>query len=274
MVDPKAIWSQAVAAASQKTGGESAPLRQIRARPHENRVLASLPQSDMALLARHVQVISVRPGTVLHLQEHPIEHVYFPHEGLVSLHAMAPDGHMIQAASVGRGGAVRPLLEFGVRESFLTAVALGAMRVSRIGAEAINAAQRESETINRALGACREALLLQLRQNIVCDGLHVAEQRVARWLLETADRLESDTLPIPVTQEYVAQCLGIRRTTVTLLVRALQNVEAIRWGRSQVGILDRAPIEARACSCYAALRERMSKLLPSESAFAGSEVAD
>src|SRR5262249_37749429 len=118
----------------------------------------------------------------------------------------------------------------------------------------------------RALRACRDALLLQLRQNIVCGGFHPGEQRMSRWLLETADQLESDLLPIRVTQEYLAQCLGVRRTTLTLLTPALHDVEAIRWRRSQVEILDRARIEAMSCSCYATLREAMRKLLPIDAA--------
>jgi CRP-like cAMP-binding protein len=233
-----------------------------------------LPESDIALLAPHLQVLSFRPGAALQLQGHPIEYAYFPHEGIVSLHAVTVDGRMIQAASVGRAGAVCPVLKFDASEGLLTAVALTAMRVSRIGVGKITAAHRGSQTIKSALRACRQALLLQLRQNVVCNGLHVGEQRVARWILETADRLESDILPIPVTQEYVAQCLGVRRTTVTLLVRALHDVEAIRWGRSRVEILDRARIEARACSCYTALRERMRKLIPVDSAIPGSRPAD
>jgi CRP-like cAMP-binding protein len=275
MADTRTIMGpHPVAAPSEETGGGSASPELRRVRSHENRLLASLSQPDTALLAPHLQVMSIRPGEVLQLQGHPIEYVYFPHEGLVSLNAMTLDGHMIQAASVGRAGAICSVLKSDVREGFLTAVALSAMRASRIEVGKINAAQRESKTINRALRGCRHALLLQLRQNIVCDGLHLAEQRVSRWILETADRLESDILPVRVTQEYVAQCLGIRRTTVTLMVRALQDVGAIRWGRSRVEILDRARIETMACGCYAALREQMSKLLPVDSATSGSGPAD
>lgn len=268
MSDPKAVT-----AASQNIASGSASPTLSPPRSHENRLLASLPESDMALLAPRLQVISVKPGAVLQLQGHPIEYVYFPHEGLVSLYAMTPEGHTIQAASVGRAGAVCPTLKLDVSEAFFTAVALSEMRVSRIGVGAIRAAEGESEAINRALGACRQAHLLQLRQNIICYGLHTTEQRLSRWILEIADRLESYILPIPVTQEYVAQCLGIRRTTVTLVVRALQDAQAIRWGRSRVEILDRARIEAAACSCYADLRGRMSRLLPAESVSAGSGLA-
>ncbi len=275
MADLNAIMGPRPVAApsSQTSGGSASP--ELRPRPaHENRLLATLPKPDIALLAPDLQEISVQPGTVLQLQGHPVQYVYFPHEGLVSLHAMTLEGRMIQAASVGRAGAVCNVPKSDTREGFLTAVALSAMRLSRIQVGEINAAQRDSEPINRALRSCRRALLLQLRQNIVCDACHTGEQRVSRWLLETADRLESDILPIPVTQEYVAQCLGIRRTTVTLLIRSLQDAEAIRWGRSRVAIRDRTRIEARACSCYAALRERMSKLLPLDAAVPRSARGD
>jgi CRP-like cAMP-binding protein len=229
---------------------------------HENRVLASLPPADLALVARHLHVMSVQPGAVLQHQDRPPDYVYFPHNGLVSLLATTPEGGMIEAASVGRGGAVCPVHESELRGGFLTAVAQGAMRVSRIAAAQLRTASTESEALNLALGACREALLLQLRQNLVCGGLHAVEQRLARWLLEAADRLETDILPIPVTQEQIGQRLGVRRTTVTLLASKLQDAGAIRWGRSRVEILDRARLESMACSCYAALRECVSPPLP------------
>ncbi len=264
MAVTRAIMGPELVAAPSDERGGSTSADPGPATPHANRLLACLPPSDLALLAPHLQVMSVRAGTVLQRQGHPVEHVCFPHEGLVLLQATTADGGMIQAASVGRAGAVCPVLKFDVREAFLDAVALSAMRISRISLGKIDGAQREHETIDRIFRACGRALLLQLRQNVICNGHHSGEQRVARWIVETADRLESDILPIPVTQAYVAQCLGIRRTTVTLVVRALQDVEAIRWGRSRVEILNRALIEARACTCYAALRDQMRLTLPDE----------
>jgi CRP-like cAMP-binding protein len=233
-------------------------------RRHENRVLASLPQADLALLARHLHVVSVPADTVLQHQDHSLEYVYFPHEGLVSLLAMTVDGATVEAAAVGRSGAVCPVLKSDLSDGFLTAVAHGTMRASRIAAAQVRILQRESEAFNLALRACREALLLQLRQNIVCGGLHPVEQRLARWLLEAADRLESDIIPIVATQEHVAQRLGVRRTTVTLLASRLQEAGAIRWGRSKVEILDRVRLESMACGCYAALRDRLRILLPTD----------
>lgn len=234
-------------------------------RRHQNRVLSALPRSDFAVLARHLRVVSLMPGTVLQHQDQPLEYVDFPHEGLISLLAITPDGQTIEAASIGRGGTVCPVLKADACECFLTATALGAMHVSRIGAADLQTAQRKSETLSRALRGCREALLLQLRQNIVCGGLHPVEHRLVRWLLEAADRLETEVAPIPVTQQYVAQRLGVRRTTVTLVVTKLQDFGAIRWARSRVEIMDRAMLEPLACSCYAALRERTSTLLAAHS---------
>ena len=96
---------------------------------------------------------------------------------------------------------------------------------------------------------------MRVRQNLVCSGLHSVEHRLARWLLETADRLESEM--VPATQEHVAQRLGVRRTTVTLLASKLQDGGAIRWGRSRAHVFDRSRLEAVTCSCCAALREQM-----------------
>jgi len=231
-------------------------------RRHENRVLASLPQAELALVTRHLHVVALQPGAVLQHQDHPLEYIYFPHEGLVSLLAMTTNGETVEAASAGRAGAVCPILKSDQRDGFFTAVAHGAMRVSRMAAAQLPIVQRECEGFARALRACREALLLQLRQNIVCGGLHPVEQRLSRWLLEAADRLESDVIPIAATQEHVAQRLGVRRTTVTLLASKLQEVGAIHWGRSRVEILDRHRLESMACGCYAALRERVNALLP------------
>ena len=227
-----------------------------------NRILASLPPSDLATLARDLQVVSLRPGAVLQHQDHPPEYVYFPHDGLVSLLAIAPDGHTMEAASIGRGAVVCPAFNKNANGSFLTGVAEVGMRVSRIPAAYLQVAQQQSEALDRALAAGREALLLQIRQNLVCGSLHTVEHRFSRWLLETADRLETDVVPILATQDQVAQRLGVRRTTVTLLAGRLQEIGAIRWRRSRVEICHRAMLETIACGCYAALRERMSTLLP------------
>jgi len=211
----------------------------------ENRVLAGLPPSDYALLAPALHAVALPSGAC------PLPHgyVYFPHEGMMSLLATTPDGQTIEMASAGRQGLIAPIAQ----SDALLVVALGTVRVTQISTARLQAVATESEALNRALGACREALLLQLQQNLLCGGLHPLERRLSRWLLDTADRLESAT--IPVTQEIVAQRLAVRRTSVTLLASKLQEIGAIRWGRSRVEILNHARLEPEACSCRRPLRE-------------------
>jgi CRP-like cAMP-binding protein len=225
----------------------------------ENRILAALPPSDLALLTPSLHSVAMPSGAAPHQHELSPDYVYFPHEGLVSLLAITPDGETIEMASAGRDGAVGPFVPSDVHDSLL--VALGALRASQIATARLQLLARESDTLSRALDACRKALLLQVRHNLVCGGLHPVEQRLPRWLLEAAHRLGSDI--IPATQENVAQRLGVRRTTVTLIASKLQETGAIRWGRSRVEILDRTRLEGEACTCHAALRERMNTLFPS-----------
>src|SRR5262249_60659402 len=139
----------------------------------------------------------------------------------VSRLARTTDGERVEAASAGRAGAVCPILKSDQRDGFFTAVAHGAMRVSRMAAAQLPIVQRECEGFARALRACREALLLQLRQNIVCGGLHPVEQRLSRWLLEAADRLESDVIPISAPHGHLAHRPRGPPTTPPLLARQL-----------------------------------------------------
>jgi CRP-like cAMP-binding protein len=226
------------------------------AHPHDNVVLAGLPQSDLALLAPHLRVVTVAPGSAQSTELAP-GCVYFPHHGMVSLLATTPEGASIEIASAGREGAAWTFIDADLHEGLL--VTLAPLTASWIAVDGLRRILSASAALRRAIAACRGVLLVQLRQNLVCTGLHVADRRLARWLLEAADRHRCDV--IPATQESVALRLGIRRTTVTLLASKLQEAGAIRWTRSRVEIRDRARLESAACSCYAALRARMSSAL-------------
>ncbi len=222
--------------------------------PPQNRVLAGLPPCDYALLAPSLHTVAVPSGA----RPLPLGYVYFPHDGVMSLLATTPDGQTIEMASAGRRGLIAPITQ----SDAILVVALGMARVSQISTARLQAVAAASATIETALSTCRDALALQVQQNLLCGGLHSLEQRLARWLLETAGRLESTTLP--VTQEMVAQRLGVRRTSVTLLAGKLQDIGAIRWGRSRVEILDHARLEPEACSCHRPLRETPNAQPPRE----------
>ena len=232
--------------------------------PHrpDNRVLATLPPTELGMVAHHLQIVSLPAGALLRHQDAALDHVYFPHQGVISLLATTSGGETIEVASAGRDGAICPILSSEPRDGLLTAIAHGPLRASRIPAARLNTLMAQSPALGTAMEACREMLLLQLRQNLICSGLHAVEHRLARWLLETADRLGSDM--VPATQEHVAQRLGVRRTTVTLLASKLQDTGAIRWGRSRAQMLDRTRLESMACGCYGVLRERMRNPRPTE----------
>jgi CRP-like cAMP-binding protein len=216
-------------------------------------VLAGLSPSDLALLTPFLTNIQLRGSQQDVLS---LDYAYFPSMGLLSLLAMTPEGQTIEIASSGRGGIVCPPLQTGFGDGLI--VAEGPIRFARIAVTQLEQAVSRSETLSRVMAECRETLLLQLRQNLICAGLHPAEHRLPRWLLEAVDRIGSRS--IAITQEGVAQRLGLRRTTVTHLAGQLQQMGAIRWSRSRVDVLDRARLEAATCSCYRALRERVGKL--------------
>jgi CRP-like cAMP-binding protein len=218
-----------------------------------NRVLASLSPFDLALLTPFLTNIQLRGSQQDVLS---LDYAYFPSEGLLSLLAMTPEGQTIEIASTGRGGIVCPPLQTGFGDGVI--VAEGPIRAARIAMTQLEQVVSGSETLSRVMAGCREALLLQLRQNLICAGLHPAEQRLSRWLLEAVDRIGSQN--IEITQEGVAQRLGLRRTTVTLLAGQLQEMGAIDWSPSRVDVLSRARLEAASCSCYRALRERVRKV--------------
>jgi CRP-like cAMP-binding protein len=243
-------------------GGLALPATRLGMRRPENRVLASLPQDDLARLARHIDVVSLPLGIAPQDRNVELGHLYFPHHGVISLLAMTANSETIELASAGRGSAMCGIHGSAPGDGILLVIAQGPLRASRIHATRLPTALAESAALARAFAACREALLLQLRQNLVCCGLHPVEHRLARWLLETAKRSESEL--IPATQEWVAQRLGVRRTTVTLLASKLQEAGVIRWGRSKVQILDGGRLETMACGCHTALRERERGLLAAQ----------
>lgn len=223
-----------------------------------NLVLAGLDPSDLSLIRPHLSHVFVAAGTVLQGQDRYFEHVYFPHDGLISLIAGMADTAAIEIAAVGREGAFCAPSEMGWRTAFATAVARTPLRASRISALHLRSLLAESSALGAAIENCIEDLQLQLRQTAICNALHSVEERVVRWLVQAAERLQDDALP--VTQATVAQLLGVRRTTVTLVAAHLQGVGAIRWRRSRVEILDRIALEQLACGCHAALRRRVRRL--------------
>src|SRR3981189_1537116 len=194
-----------------------------------NRLLAALPPADFGLLAPYLQKVSLEQDAVLLRSGDLIEQIYFPHSGTISLMLGMPNGQTVATAVIGREGAVGMLSVLEPSSSPVTAVVRVAGIASRISALRFHAAFSQSGAIRHAVQTHARALLMQFQHVAACNALHSVEARMARWLLHIHDRIDGDDLPL--TQEALSQLLGVRRTTVTHVVRKLRILRAIRSDR-------------------------------------------
>jgi CRP-like cAMP-binding protein len=225
-----------------------------------NRLLAALSSTDRSLLEPHFTEMSFKTGALLQEAGQPIEQVYFPHEGMISLLAIMTDGRAIETATVGREGAVGAMSGFGTRLGFTRAVVQAPIVVSRISSREFRNAIQASASLRNLMVAYNEVLLAQVQQTAACNALHAMEARLARWLLQTRDRTDSDTLPL--TQEFLSEMLGVQRTTVNLVIKQLEQAGVILHRRGLIEIGDRKGLEEMACECYAIVRGQLSAALP------------
>lgn len=229
--------------------------------PSANKLLASLPPEDYRRVAPHLNTVPMKLRNRFHRQDALIDSVYFPEGGALSLVKTLGDGQVAEVATVGAEGAVGAGVFFGQRLADCDVV----VQVSGPGAQVMSAdvfnaeMERHGALFNRVI-RFYQALMSQIMQTTVCNGLHSAEQRCCRWLLMTHDRVEDNEFPL--TQEFLATMLGVRRPTVTLAANSLQRAGLIQYRRGAVRIIDRARLEAASCECYATVRDQMRRLLP------------
>jgi CRP-like cAMP-binding protein len=219
-----------------------------------NRLLASMSASDYALVEPNLQSTLFEQGAVVQEVGEFIERVYFPQTGMISLIVLTSEGGGIEAATIGYEGGVGVHRGLGKRRAFTRAVIQLAGAVSCISAEQFERATSLSASIKDIITKYTEVLWVEAQQIAACNAVHDAEARLARWLLQTQDRIPSKSPSIALTQEFLSQMLGIRRTTVTLVARGLQNAGLIRYRRGHITILDREGLEEAACECYQIIR--------------------
>jgi CRP-like cAMP-binding protein len=223
-----------------------------------NRLLATLPASDFDLLGPEREIVALDQDAVLSRAGDQIEYVLFPHSGAISLMIDMADGQTVATAAVGREGAVGILSVLGPSPSAITAVVRAAGTASRIPASRFHAAFNRSPTIRHAVQNHVRAMLTQLQLGSACNALHPVEARMARWLLQIRDRIDHDVLPL--TQQALSQILGVRRTTVTLLMRNLRARGAIRSDRRGLIEIDRSRLAAAACECHGVMRLEVEEI--------------
>lgn len=225
-----------------------------------NRLLAALRPDEIALLQPHLKEIQLTQGAMLQEQGERIERVFFPHSGMISLVAVMRQGNSIETATIGREGAVGAMSGLGPRHAFTRAVVQMPGIGSQIATSKFQSIVEQSPAIRDIVVRYNEVLLAQVQQSAACNALHEAEARFCRWLLQSRDRSDSDI--VPITQEFLAQMLGVRRTTVTLVAQSLQDDGLLRYRRGRVEILDRAGLEERACECYQVVSREIEQYLP------------
>jgi CRP-like cAMP-binding protein len=219
-----------------------------------NAVLADLHTADLDLLSPLLRVASLRQGAVLQAENEPVDLVHFPLAGTVSMFATMRNGTCIETVMVGRNGAVGLSLcsDFATSPGRVLVSQPGSAMV--IEASKLRTLMRDREGIRNSILAYQENLFADMQQTAACNALHRIEQRVARWLLQTFDLV--DCAPLLLTQELLAQSTGVRRTTITLVARKLQDNGSIRYRRGRVELLNRASLAAWTCECYEAIRRR------------------
>ena len=225
-----------------------------------NRLLDSLPPAEAALLKPRLKTIKMVQGTLLQEPGDQIGHIYFPLSGMISLLAVMKQGNSVEVATVGREGTVGAMSGFGPRHAFTRAIVQVEGTAARISTQHFQEAMKKSASLREIVVRYNEGLLAQVQQTAACNALHDLEQRLCRWLLQTQDRAGGDM--ITLTHEFLSQMLAVRRTTVTLVARSLQDAGAIEYRRGKIRIVDRRKLEKRACECYKVVSQQIDKHLP------------
>lgn len=215
-----------------------------------NRLLQTLSPEDAERLAPHLHAFGARSGAVLYEPEGPVDWVYFPRTGLISIISVMISGNTAEAAVVGCEGAVGFVEAAGSGIYMSRALVQGDLKAFKLSARRYRNVLDGSATLRRAVATHAELNMAEGRQVAACMAHHPAERRLAWWLLECQDRAASGDR-LPLTHEFLAAMLGLQRTTVTLVAQHLREEGLIDYRRGMVQVMDRPRLEARACECYA-----------------------
>jgi CRP-like cAMP-binding protein len=228
--------------------------------PLHNHLLTSLPQSDFERLKPRLEPVSLELGKVLYESDIVLRHVYFPIDSIVSLLYVMEDGASAEIAVVGNDGVVGVSLFMGGETTPSRAVVQSAGEAYRLEGEVLKSEFNRAGAMQHLLLRYTQALLTQMAQTAVCNRHHTLDQQLCRWLLLSLDRLPSNELIM--TQELIANMLGVRREGVTEAAGKLQEAGLIHYTRGHITVLDRHGIEARTCECYAVVKRESDRLLP------------
>ncbi|ADY12450.1 transcriptional regulator, Crp/Fnr family [Sphaerochaeta globosa str. Buddy] len=231
-----------------------------RINPKVNKLLAALPQAEYDRISSRLELVTLTLGSALYESGGQLAYVYFPIDSIVSLLYVMEDGASAEISVVGNEGIVGIALFMGGDSVPNRAVVQSEGIAYRLPSADLQLEFKRSGAFQHLLLRYTMALLTQMAQTAVCNRHHTVDQQLCRWLLLSLDRLPSNTLRM--TQELIANMLGVRREGVTEAAGKLQSAGLIQYSRGCITVLDRPGLEARVCECYEVVREEFERLLP------------
>jgi len=237
------------------------PETTIKPAPKDNRLLAALPAEVFDRLLPDLKPVTMPLGKVIYESGAELEHVYFPTAGcIVSMLYVMEDGASAEIAVVGDEGVVGIALFMGGGTTPSRALVQSAGEAFRLPGEALTREFERHSEMQHLLLRYTQALITQMSQTAVCNRHHSVDQQLCRWLLLSLDRLPTNELTM--TQELIANMLGVRREGVTEAAGKLQTLGLIHYSRGRITVLDRPGLEARVCECYPVVKKEYDRLLP------------
>ena len=225
----------------------------------KNKILNLLPLADLEAVLGRSERVPVKSKELLYRPGEPIRYVYFPEDCVISLVTELASGDAVEAMTVGSDGFAGIALFHGVPASRLKAIGQITGEATRLRADDFHELSRECESFAKMLHRYSQFIFESVSQSAACNRLHVIEQRCARWLLMSQDRVQRDE--INLTQEFLAEMLGVRRPGVTVAMGTLEKAGLISHTRGSIRVIDRPGLEKAACECYRTIRNRQAELI-------------
>ena len=225
----------------------------------QNRLLAALPGDVQRRLLSKMEKVSLASQQVLYEANTPITHVWFPLSGVVSLVITLKNEATVEVATLGNEGLVGTPVILGADHGTTQVLCQVSGHALKMHVDAFKRALRDHPELHHIVECYIQAMISQISQSTACNHVHTMQERMCRWLLMTHDRVGMDEFNL--TQEFLAEMLGVRRPSVTVSAGRLQKAGLIRYQRGRIRVLDRAGLEACSCECYEVVRQEFDRLL-------------
>ncbi|MBW4565758.1 MAG: Crp/Fnr family transcriptional regulator [Mojavia pulchra JT2-VF2] len=225
----------------------------------ENKLLAALPTDEYERLIPHLKFVPLLSGQLIYTPAEPITHVYFPHKAVISLIATMQEGSSVEFALASNEGMAGITTILGDNTTTTTAIVQVPGDGMRMDVDVLISEFKKGGKLQSLLLRYLQALIAEMAQGSACNRLHNLEARFARWLLKVSDRLQSSEFAL--TQEFIAQMLGVRRSGVSVAAGTFSQAGIISYSRGRIKILNREALEANCCECYSVIKTEFARLL-------------